>query len=75
MEDRRGRWGGEGDEGYGAVAVEVEEEGWLFVGGGVGGEVVCFLSPVGGVCFWTVAWGEEVGVAWEGIFGCGSGGI
>lgn len=40
-----GRRLGEGDEGSGAVAVEVEEESRVVVGGGVGRQVVSFLRP------------------------------
>lgn len=42
----RRRWEGQSDEGFGAVAIEVEEESRVLVGGGIGGEVVSFLRPV-----------------------------
>lgn len=71
---RRG-WAGEGDEGLGAVAIDVEEESRVLVGGGKGGEVVCFLWPVRGVGLGTVVWGEKIGIAREGVFGGVEGGV
>lgn len=59
--------GGESDEGLGAVTVEVEEKSRVLVGGGKGGEVVCFLRPVRRVGLGTVVRGEKVGVSWEGV--------
>lgn len=65
----RGRWTGKGNEGLGAVAVEVEEESRVLLGDGKGGEIVCFLWPVGWVGLSTVVRGKKIGVPWERVLG------
>lgn len=41
----------------------------MLIGYGEGGEIVCFLGPMGRVCLGTITWGKEVGISRETILG------